>query len=151
MKNDPVKIPLEIQLEAICFPKLWQTYELLSSYSPELREWDPRRSSTEIFKFKVRGVLNFTTRELILYLENHPEKCEELLCDSYDKRYSPSTFIEEWKNKYRVGWSGSGDDRQLRVFPSFFEAAADYVLFSWGLPRLTKDQSDRHEADELAE
>jgi hypothetical protein len=82
-------------------------------------------------------------------LEAHPETCSPLLLDSYDKRYSPSTFIEEWQDKFRVGWVPGGQNpiTQIRVFTSFAEAAADYVLFSWGFPRLTAEQANWFEIE----
>jgi hypothetical protein len=89
--------------------------------------------------------------DLIQYLKAHPETCTALLLGSYDKRYSPSTFIEEWKdNQYRVGWVTSAGNPliiQIRVFSSFAEATADYVLFSWSFPRLTKEQAIWYELD----
>ena len=97
----------------------------------------------------MKKYLNFTASDLIRYLEAHPETCKALLLDSYDKHYSPSTYIEEWQNKFRVGWVPSGQSpiNQIRVFTSFAEAAADYVLFSWNFPRLTLEQANWFEME----
>ena len=73
----------------------------------------------------------------------------------YAQGTTPSTFLEEWKdNQYRVGWVNSWASRnekpletQIRIFQSFPEAAADDVLFSWGYPRLTKEQAIWYEMD----
>jgi hypothetical protein len=144
-------IPLEIQLQAVCQPRLQQSYELLVRYLPELKKWNPREGSNELFVERAKEHLKFTANELIDYLKAHPETCTVLLNDSYDKRYSPSTFIEKWRFiKYRVGWVTSAGNpliTQIRVFSNFAEATADYVLFSWGFPRLTKEQAKWYEMD----
>src|SRR5260221_9047758 len=143
------EIPLEVQFQAICLPKAWQAYDVLKPFAPMLWRWFPFLESVERFQARAKRYLHFSTDELILYLKKHPEVCKTLLNDSYDKRYSPSTFIEEMKDsKYRVGWLTRNDNpliNQIRVFPSFWEATTDYVLFSWGFPRLTKKQSAWYE------
>ena len=142
MKNN--QLPLEIQLEAVCKTDIHETYNLLVSFLPELMEWDPNHESYELYKGRVKEQLSFSATELLEYLKSHPETCKVLLSDSYDKRYTPSTFIQEWKDdKYRVGWVPSGQSpiNQIRVFSNFEEATADYVLFSWGFPRLTAEQA----------
>jgi hypothetical protein len=45
-----------------------------------------------------------------------------VLQQSYDKRYTPSTFIEETDSGYRVGWYDHGH-KHLQHFTDFFEAA----------------------------
>jgi hypothetical protein len=73
------------------------------------------------------------------------------MLDSYDKRYAPSTFLQEWENnQYRVGWVKAAGDpsiTDIRVYSSLADATSDYVLFSWGYPRLSKDQASWHEMD----
>lgn len=129
---------MHIQLEAICLPKLIETWKSLMPYLPELKQWDPRKDSNEIIKQIIRDHLTFDHKSLISYLHMHPEKCRALLDDSYNKHYSPATFIAETDdNQYRVGWAGTSSLEKTRVFTTFAEATADYVLFSWGLQRLT--------------
>ncbi len=66
---------------------------------------------------------------------------KDLLLESYDKRYSPSTFIEEIGNSFTVGWFSRNHGREcLREFTDLADAATDYLLFSrgkgrWGSPR----------------
>ena len=106
MPEDKIQLPLEIQLQAVCMPQTsTKSYDLLVSFLPNLKQWNPKYESTELYKGRVKKHLNFTVTELIKYLAVHPETCNILLNDSDDKRYSPSTFIEEWQNKYRVGGS----------------------------------------------
>jgi hypothetical protein len=144
MQKKQSKLPLEIQLQAVCMPRMLDSYDFLISFLPELKEWNPKHGSHELYKERVMEHLNFSVVELVEYLEAHPEACKILLNDSYDKRYTPSTFIEEKQGKYRVGWVPSGQNsiNQIRVFLSFAEATADYVLFSWDFPRLTAEQAN---------
>lgn len=147
MQNHPIKIPLDIQLEAICLPVHWQTWEFLFPYLDELQRWDPRKESKEIFRQIVVDNISFDGKDLISYLQNHPDTCRQLLNNSYDKHYSPATFIVETKNnQYHVGWSSVGRT-QVRIFSTLAEATYDYVLFSWGLPRLTNEQAVWSEVD----
>jgi hypothetical protein len=73
------------------------------------------------------------------YFRTHKEQANAILRESYDKRYSPSTFIEEHEDGYRVGWYDHG--RQCtQSFQRFEEAVADYVLFSYGIGRFEKQE-----------
>src|SRR5258708_11113333 len=142
MNKSQIDIPLDIQLEAICFPKLRQTWEFLLSYIPDLKAWNPAKDSNEIIRQIIRDHMGFDVAALISYLQNHPTTCKTLLLDSYDKHTAPSTFIDEFEShKYRVGRT-SGAVWPVRIFSSFAEATADYVLFSCGLPRLTTKKAD---------
>ncbi len=129
-------VPLDVQLQAICATRLSTAWELLAPYIPELNEWNPKRDSQEIIRQIIRDHLSFTDTDLIAYLRLHPNECRDLLHDSYNKHYSPATFIEEVEGgQYHVGWAGHGRE-QVHVFSTLAEATADYVLFNWGLPRL---------------
>jgi hypothetical protein len=107
--------------------------------------------SVSRFQARIKKHFTFSVDELLSFLKVHPETCKTLLYDSYDKRYSPSTFIEEIKNgEYRVGWVTRNENpliTQIRVFPTPWEATADYVLVSWGFPRLTREQSAWYEME----
>ena len=151
MQNQTSSVPLEIQLQAVCKARLQESYEVLVPYLPSLQEWNPRDGSSELFIERAKKHFDFRALELLEFLKLHPELCTAVLRDSYDKRYSPTTFIEEWQNnQYRVGWVTSAGNpliNQIRVFSSFAEATADYVLFSWRFPRLTKDEANWYEMD----
>jgi hypothetical protein len=80
------------------------------------------------------------------YLRRNPVTADRLLSESYDKRYSPSTFITEQGDGYLVGWvsSRSGHQSQRR-FSNLADAATDYLLFSLGKGRWTPpDSADSH-------
>ena len=72
---------------------------------------------------------------LIRFFKNNPNKAKLVLIQSYDKRYTPSTFIEEHNKKYRVGWFAT-DREFMKEFNNLEEAVADYLLFSFGKERL---------------
>jgi hypothetical protein len=65
----------------------------------------------------------------------HAQIAKRLLQQSYDKRYAPSTFIEETADGYQVGWFDH-QRKHLQHFAEFSQAAADYLLFSFGKGRL---------------
>jgi hypothetical protein len=41
------------------------------------------------------------------YFRQHPAVAESLLHESYDKRFTPSTFLSEEGGGFRVGWFSS--------------------------------------------
>ncbi len=141
MPDREIHIPLSIQLEAICLPKLQQTWLFLMPYLPDLGALNPRKDSEEIIRQAVKDHLAFSDKDLIVHLQNHPDACSAMLQDSKDKPASAVAFIEEiGAGKYRVSRAGEANP-EIRVFSAFPEAAADYVLLSWGLPRLTKEEA----------
>jgi hypothetical protein len=151
MPSPTSKIPLEIQIKAVCSRRLIDAHDLINPYIPELRELDPRIGSLDSYQQQAREYFTFTAIDPINYFKVHPAVCKSLLLDSYDKRYMPTAFIEEWGyKKFRVGWvtrAGNPLITDIHVFRSFAEATADYVLFSWGCLRLTKEQASWYEMD----
>jgi len=59
--------------------------------------------------------------------------------ESYDKRFSPSSFIvEEGVGLFRVGWYSTDLGYEcVKDFSSLADAATDYLLFSLGKGRWT--------------
>jgi hypothetical protein len=127
----PSLIPLDIQLEAACTLRVRDIEAILNS-----RGFNECVMPSSLSLKDYKHLFVFSADDLLQYLERQPNVCQRLLMDSYDKRYSPSTFIEEWEGKYRVGWYEDAR-REVQVFEKFAEAATDYVLFSLGLPRLS--------------
>jgi hypothetical protein len=68
-----------------------------------------------------------------------PLLAERLLIESSDKRFTPSTFIEEADGVFSVGWY-SRKRECVREFSDRANAATDYVLFSLGRGRWTPPQ-----------
>jgi hypothetical protein len=70
------------------------------------------------------------------YLRRNPLTADRLLSESYDKRYSPSSFIAEQGDGYIVGWLSSHTECLCqRKFSNLADAATDYLLFSLGKGR----------------
>jgi len=150
MLDNQNRLPIEIQLQAVCLPDVSDTYDMLVSFLPGLKKWDIQNETFEAFKERIKEQFNFSAIELIEFLKTHPEACQDLLSASSDKRYTPSTFIHGWENnQYRVGWvpRGGSEINQIRVFSNLAEASADYVLFSWGYPRPTKEEASWFEME----
>jgi hypothetical protein len=57
---------------------------------------------------------------------------------SYDKRYTPSSFVEEVGERFRVGWYRDAREA-VQVFDTLAEAVTDYLLLSFGKGRLLAD------------
>ena len=74
--------------------------------------------------------------EIARYFREHPEVARALMSESYDKRFTPSTFIAERPAGFMVGWC-TRDARYLCVqqFSNLPDAATDYLLFSLGKGR----------------
>ncbi len=70
------------------------------------------------------------------YFRLHPEVANDLLLESCDKRFSPSSFITENNDGFTVGWYSLGKGYQCtRQFSDLADAATDYLLFSLGKGR----------------
>ena len=92
------------------------------------------------FTAQINGIEDYSEhvekggKYLVKYFREHPNEASTVLAQSYDKRYSPSTFIEEVEDKYQVGWFEK-DRRNVLLFNTIEDAVADYLLFSFGVGR----------------
>jgi len=84
---------------------------------------------------QLESVAQLPPAAIVEFLRSHPDTADGLLQQSYDKRYTPSTFLEETEGGFRVGWF-DGSAKHVQEFADFSEAAADYLLFSFGRGRL---------------
>jgi hypothetical protein len=77
--------------------------------------------------------------EIARHFREHHETAKAPRGESYDKRYTPSTFISENRDgSFRVGWITRGAQYEcVREFENLAEAATDYLLFSLGKCRWT--------------
>jgi hypothetical protein len=74
--------------------------------------------------------------EIVAYFHANPNASRDLLDESADKRWTPSTFIEPRGKNYRVGWLSSEIKFECEaVFGNLADAATDYLLFSLGKSR----------------
>jgi hypothetical protein len=85
------------------------------------------------------AISNLSGAEVARYLREHPATAAALLGESYDKRYTPSTFISEnGDGSFRVGWfTRDAKYECVREFENLADAATDYLLFSLGKSRWT--------------
>lgn len=88
----------------------------------------------EIKNASANNISHLPAREIAAYFRENPSVANQLLTESYDKRYSPSTFMADEGDGYRVGWYSNGYKCELR-FTNLADAATDYVLFSLGRER----------------
>ena len=103
------------------------------------------------YVLRVKQYFNFTAEDLIVFLKHNPEMCRRVIHSS-DKRSTPSTIISDnGDDNYLVGWFADKKEygyffqTEMRLFSNIAEAVADYLLFSWEMPRLTKEQATWHE------
>ena len=84
-----------------------------------------------------KGISNLPASEIATYFGEHPETARTLLHESYDKRFTPSSFIaEEAEGLFRVGWFTRDAKCQcVQEFSNLADAATDYLLFSLGKGR----------------
>lgn len=87
----------------------------------------------------VKTISHLSGNEIAEYFRENPSVANQLLTESYDKRYSPSTFIAEEGDEYRVGWYSNGYKCEKR-FTNLADAATDYVLFSLGRERWSQPE-----------
>lgn len=150
MSDRHSKIALNTQIQAVSNQHASNAAKILREEFPGIRDWDFDVEDYETYETYIKSFFTFTPEDLIDFYKKNPEICINILQESSDKRYSPSTFISPYKDdQFRVGWVNRGADPidQIRVFASFPAAVADYVLFSWGYPRLTSDLADWYEMD----
>lgn len=72
---------------------------------------------------------------IVAFFRSDPDAAHRVLTQSYDKRFTPSTFLEEAEGGFRVGWFDGGR-QHVQQFTELAEAATDYLLFSFGRGRL---------------
>ena len=83
-----------------------------------------------------KKLVDLPPAEVARHLRERPQIARDLLNESYDKRYSPSTFIKEDGDVFSVGWFSTKLGYEcVREFSDLADAAADYLLFSRGKSR----------------
>jgi hypothetical protein len=92
---------------------------------------------------RAKSIADLPPSEIAQYLRADPQIATALLHESYDKRFTPSTFIEERDAAFRVGWfTRDAKYECVRVFRNLADAATDYLLFSLGKGRWKADSSE---------
>jgi hypothetical protein len=86
-----------------------------------------------------KAIADLAPADIAKYFGEHPEAAKGLVDASYDKRFTPSTFIVEEGDVFKVGWFSSRLEYEcVQQFSNLADAAADYVLFSLGKGRWTQ-------------
>jgi hypothetical protein len=86
-----------------------------------------------------KAVAEFPASEIATYFRQHPETARALLNESYNKRFTPSSFILETGSGFAVGWYSTKERYQcVQEFSDLADAATDYLLFSLGKRRWTQ-------------
>jgi hypothetical protein len=85
----------------------------------------------------VEAIAELPHPEIARYFREHPETAYDLLFESGDKRYSPSSFIKQESSGFSVGWISSRPFgyHAVKQFSNLADAATDYLLFSLGKGR----------------
>lgn len=110
--------------------------------------WIRRKQSLEGFpeEFKIQRigisaaieVSQLPPADIAEYFREHADIAEVLLGESYDKRFTPSSFIQEGGKGFRVGWlTRDAKYECVQEFSTLADAATDYLLFSLGRGRWT--------------
>lgn len=112
--------------------------------------WNWRRKETPLEGFPdgfrvqrigistAKNIAELPPSEIAEHFRQHPKIAQDLLGESYDKRFTPSTFIEEKNGGFRVGWFTRDVQYEcVRQFSNLADAATDYLLFSLGKGRWT--------------
>jgi|SRR5580698_2561331 len=82
------------------------------------------------------AIADLPPEQIAAHFREDSETAKRLLAESYDKRYSPSTYISEESDGFSVGWISKRYGRQCeRRFSNLEDAATDYLLFSLGKGR----------------
>jgi hypothetical protein len=156
MLTDFLRQALRFILLYIVRPVFLMVGALLSSFYNVLFAWwlggRRRNPSTDGFpqEFRVqrigvvaaKAISNLPPSEVATHFREHPATAMALLNESYDKRFSPSTFIVEKSSElFRVGWYSRKTGYEcVKEFSNLADAATDYLLFSLGKGRWTPPQ-----------
>ncbi len=90
------------------------------------------------------AIADLQPKDIATHFRKFPEIAKDLLYESYDKRYSPSTFIQEEAGGFSVGWVPRDAGLQcVRRFSNLSDAATDYLLFSLGKGRWTPPEAPK--------
>jgi hypothetical protein len=114
--------------------------------SPDMWHWIRKKSIPEGFPegFKVQHmgisaaleVSRLPAADIAKYFREHAEIAGALLGESYDKRFTPSSFIQERGKGFRVGWFTRDAKYQcVQEFSTLADEVTDYLLLSLGKGR----------------
>lgn len=123
------EVTLEEQLRVACTVYPLEAAQLLGIYHEGRRNGVPERD------WFVR-LFTFTPQVLREYIGRSGDDglAERIQGRAVDNRGVPNAYLVRDDDRFEVGWY-DGDMTQKRKHNSLVDAAADYVLLFWGLPR----------------
>lgn len=123
--------PLDKQLAAACMVHPYEASQILGIRDEQRPNGIPSRES-------LCDQFTFTAQELRAYILNAPMQATEIHNRSLDNRSSPAPYIWGVVGGFHVGWYDGtrGGFSNTSFFERIEDAAADFVLTYWGLPRL---------------
>ena len=121
-------IPLTTQFEAASSCSFFRMRELLGPFG---FQWHPKKSSRLFADY--RHWFTFTPAQLLAYLRDRPDVCEQLQFDSENARCYDAPFFSLRDGGYVSGWVHKDRVEYRKSFDSLEAAAADYVLTRFGM------------------
>jgi len=89
-----------------------------------------------------KAIADYSPADIATYFRDHPETATALLEESCDKRFTPSSFIAEEGDGFKVGWlTRRAEYECVAWFANLADAATDYLLFSLGKGRWTPPET----------
>lgn len=87
-----------------------------------------------------KGLADLAVSAIVEYFRENPDMASRLLAESYDKRFTPSSFIAEEGERFKVGWFSRRCRYEcVQEFATLADAATDYFLLSLGRGRWTPE------------
>jgi hypothetical protein len=85
---------------------------------------------------EAKTIADLPPAAIVEYFHEYRDLAERLLTESYDKRFTPSSFIQQKGAVFGVGWfSRESRYECVQEFTALADAATDYLLLSLGKGR----------------
>jgi hypothetical protein len=85
---------------------------------------------------QAKAIADLPPSAIFQYFRENPDIARRLLAESYNKRFTPSTFIQQKGAIFSVGWfSRAARYECVQEFATLADAATDYLLLSLGKQR----------------
>jgi hypothetical protein len=126
------EFPLGCSLRAIsAMSWIWKRKPLREGFPVQFRAQRIRIS-------EVLAIADLPPRSIAAYFRERLDLADRLVAESEDKRFTPSTFITQAGDEYKVDWcTRRGHYECVQTFSDLADAATDYLLFSLGRGRWT--------------
>lgn len=140
---DLSRFSLQLQMAAACTAHPYEASRVLGVR-------DERRPNGIPSRDWLSEHFSFTARDLREFIKDAPLRANEIHNTSLNNRASPAPYIVDVDGGFHVGWyDGTDDGFSAVMFHEHLEdAATDFVLTYWGMPRLPgKPISNKAETD----